>query len=65
MRGGFTFQTGDDSRATTVTQYIFVVRNMSSILSTAKMIATPSSGKPSARKMIDIITNPFIGIKKV
>jgi len=34
---------------------------MSSILSTAKIIATPSNGKPTALKIIDIITNPLIG----
>lgn len=38
-----------------------VVRNISSILSTAKITATHSSGNPTALRIIDIITIPAIG----
>ena len=39
-----------------------VVLNISRILSTASMIATPSRGRPTAHSIIDIITIPLIGI---
>lgn len=38
-----------------------VVLNISRIRSTAKIMDTPSNGKPTALKIIDIITIPLIG----